>query len=345
MNRLRAVFFALLSLALFLTACQDAVPTVSILNPIPTDVPTAPPSTPGGSTNATPAASAPTPTALPPAQEAYCPNGGAITAGASEQLAAKVNGDPVPLALYQRMAQGQQAALIAQGLDPKSKQGQDALSGIQQQALGQLIDDVLVEQAAKEVNLTVSDQDVNSRIQQMVDDAGGKSKFDDYLKNTQTTLPDLCIQIRSTMFGELMLNRVSAQVPTQVEQVHVAHILLATQDDANKVLALLKAGGDFTALAKQYSKDETTRDNGGDLGWLPRGIMPPEFEAVAFQLQPGQISDVVSTPLGFHIIKVLEHADARDLSPDMLQNQKQQAFLAWLDARRNQAKIEKYVNP
>jgi foldase protein PrsA len=130
-----------------------------------------------------------------------------------------------------------------------------------------------------------------------------------------------------------------------VEQVHAAHILLASQADANQVLAALKAGKDYAALAKQYSKDEATRDNGGDLGWFPKGIMPPEFEAVAFQLQPGQISGVVSTSLGFHIIKVIEHAASRQLSPELLQNQKQQAFLAWLDAQRNKSKIENFVNP
>jgi foldase protein PrsA len=142
-----------------------------------------------------------------------------------------------------------------------------------------------------------------------------------------------------------MLKRVTAALPSKVEQVHVAQILLPTQAEANQVLAQVKAGKDFAALAKQYSKDEGSRDNGGDLGWLPKGNMPPEFEAVAFQLAPGQVSGVVSSALGFHIIKVLGHEQARELTADLLQFQKQQAFLAWLDARRNQAKIEKLINP
>ncbi len=326
---------ALCLLSLLLAACGEATPTETVLNPIV--VPTEAANT-GGTTAA--------PSGTIVATQAYCKNGGVVTVAANEPLAAKVNGDPIPLALYQRESQQQQNTLIAQdGLDPKTKQGQDELKAIQQQALGQLIDDLLVEQAAKANNISVSAQDVNNRIQQLINDAGSRDKFDNWLKTTQTTLDDLCTQIRSDLLGNALLNHVTANMPTQVEQVHAAQILLDSQATANTVLAQLKAGKDFAALAKQYSKDEITRDNGGDMGWFPKGTHPPEFDAVAFQLQPGQISDVVSTSLGFHIIKVLEHASARELDPMILQDQKKQAFLAWLAAQRNEAKIETFVNP
>ncbi len=360
MKSYRAALAALLVGIVALSACQESSPTPGpdILATVAASGPGLTPSaaSPAASTTAsgssTPAPQAPTaaapstPSNTPAAAgTAYCKNGGAVTVSAGEPLAAKVNGQPIPLALYQRQTAQEQATLVAQGLDINSANGKEALKGLQQQVLGQLIDNALVEQLAKQENVTVTDQDVNSRIQQMIDDAGGRSKFDDWLKSTSTPLDDLCIQIRSSMFGEVMLTRVTANLPTKVEQVHAAQILLATQADANTVLAQLKAGKKFADLAKQYSKDETSRDNGGELGWFPRGMWPPEFEAVAFQLQPGQTSDVVSTALGFHIIQVLGHESARELSPDQLQNQKQQAFLAWLDARRNQAQIERLINP
>lgn len=350
------VLFALLVVALALSACEQATPTATILNPLPPE-PGAAAETPIGNqeptseappengAQETPAANpAATPT-LPAAQEAYCKNGGALSVAANEPLAAKVNDQPIPLALYQRQAEQQKQALIAQGLDPNSQEGKDALKSLQQQVLGQLIDNVIVEQAAKSANLNVTDADVNNRIQQMINDAGGRPKFDDYLKNTQMTLDDLCIQIRASIFGELMLDKETANVPTKAEQVHVAQILLSSQAEAEQVEAQLKAGKDFAALAKQYSQDEATRDNGGDLGWIPRGMMPLEFENAAFALKPGEVSGIVATPLGIHIIKVLERDPAHELSPDMLQQQKQQAFIAWLDGQRNQAKIEKLVNP
>ncbi len=287
--------------------------------------------------------SAPTLAGVPQAQSGYCENGGAVTLAQGEALAARVNGQGISLAQYQRQAAQSELALVQQGVDPNSDQGKEAVKGLRAQVLGQLIDDALVEQAAQKENINVSANDVNDRVQQVMNDAGSPQKFDQYLKNNQLTVQDLCQQIRANLFGEAMMARVTQNLPDKVEQVHVAHILFAKKQDADAALAKLKSGTDFATLAKQVSQDEATRDNGGDLGWFPRDVMPPEFEQAAFALQPGQISGVVSTQLGLHIIKVLERDSARALSPELLQNQRLAAFSNWLDGLRANAKIERLV--
>ena len=106
---------------------------------------------------------------------------------------------------------------------------------------------------------------------------------------------------------------------TEPEQVRARHILIKVAADAGadakaaarkkteELLAKVKAGADFAALAKESSEDPGSVANGGDLGLFLRGHMTPAFEEAAFALQAGGVSDVVETPFGFHVIKVEEH--------------------------------------
>ncbi len=104
------------------------------------------------------------------------------------------------------------------------------------------------------------------------------------------------------------------------EQVRASHILIKApqgQDDtearkkAEAVLARIKAGEDFAKVAKEVSEDPASAKNGGDLGFFGHGQMVPEFEQAAFALQPGQTSDLVKSPFGFHIIRVVDKATAQ----------------------------------
>jgi peptidyl-prolyl cis-trans isomerase C len=92
------------------------------------------------------------------------------------------------------------------------------------------------------------------------------------------------------------------QMPTE-EEVHARHILVPTEDEAKAVLADLKKGADFAAVAKEKSKDPAAAE-GGDLGYFTKDQMVPEFSAVAFRLGKGELSDPVKSQFGWHIIKV-----------------------------------------
>jgi peptidyl-prolyl cis-trans isomerase D len=136
---------------------------------------------------------------------------------------------------------------------------------------------------------------------------------------------------------------------TNPEQVRASHILLKTEGkdeaavkaQAEKVLAEVKAGGDFAALATKYSEDEGSKTKGGDLDFFSRGRMVPEFEQVAFSLAPGSVSDLVKTQYGFHIIKVIEKKapsvrpldEVRQTITDQLKWERAQGLLNDLSAR------------
>ena len=158
-------FITLAFFILLLVACDE---TASTDTPV-SSTPAVPPVAQTLGANETPFSAEPT--SVPPvASASYCQNGGAILAKSGEALAAKVNGQPIPLSLYQRQAAQAQVALVSQGLDPKTQAGQDEIKGLQQQVLAQLIDDLIIEQAARQENVSVTDQDVSNRIQQLIND-------------------------------------------------------------------------------------------------------------------------------------------------------------------------------
>jgi hypothetical protein len=86
-------------------------------------------------------------------------------------------------------------------------------------------------------------------------------------------------------------------------KIQVSHILLKTEDEARSVLTRIRQGADFAETAKQNSIDSISAAKGGDLGEFSRGDLVPEFDQAAFRLRVGETSDVVKTPLGYHLIK------------------------------------------
>jgi len=113
------------------------------------------------------------------------------------------------------------------------------------------------------------------------------------------------------------------------EQVRASHILLKTEgkDDATvkkqaeDLLAQLKKGANFEELAKKNSQDEVSAAKGGDLDFFNKGAMVPEFDKVAFELQPGQMSDLVKSSFGYHIIKVTDKKPASTKTLDEVRAQ------------------------
>jgi len=88
-------------------------------------------------------------------------------------------------------------------------------------------------------------------------------------------------------------------------QVHASHILVKTEDEANRILKRINDGGDFIAVAKRFSSCPS-RKSGGDLGWFGKGQMVVEFEQAAFAADTGTVIGPVKSQFGFHVIKVTE---------------------------------------
>ena len=131
-------------------------------------------------------------------------------------------------------------------------------------------------------------------------------------KMMQTKIGNLSISRREV---EAYYNQIKDSLPIMLEEVEIYHIQITPKPNANikkqsyekalMVLDSLKNGADFSEMAKKYS-DHSSAKTGGDLPWVKRGTLVKEFEEAAFALEAGQISAVVESPLGFHIIKLIE---------------------------------------
>ncbi len=145
--------------------------------------------------------------------------------------------------------------------------------------------------------------------------------------------------IRKTFENQLLRSKLMEEITRDIdplaEQVWARHILVATEDEALKVLDELKAGKDFKELASTYSTDPGSKDNAGDLGWFGKGRMVPEFEEAAFALaKVGDLSQPVQSVHGWHIIQLLGKGK-NPVDSQTFQTQKMSFFEDWLKDLRD----------
>jgi len=245
-------------------------------------------------------------------------------------LAARVNGQAITLAEFEREVARAQGAATPQ------------------QILDSMIEMLLLEQAAIAAEVNVTDQEVDAIVQADIE-ANGEQAFQDWLVANDMTQQEYWAASRQ----ELLVRRAQMQIPEELpetaEHVHARHILVGTQQEAEAILAQLQAGADFATLAQTYSQDITTRDRGGDLGFFPRGLLlAPELEEAAFNLAPGQISGIIpSELLGYHIVQVLERQERpiSEQDKEMIIANQREIVRRWREQLCADANIERYINP
>ncbi|MBP6859282.1 MAG: peptidylprolyl isomerase [Candidatus Magasanikbacteria bacterium] len=164
------------------------------------------------------------------------------------------------------------------------------------QVLWRLVNNLLVEEAAKKYNVTVEDQDVENLKKEMLQNFKDESELDQELqKRYGWTLANYENKVIRPFILQSKLAQKIQSDPDMKEPLRV---------QAQQVLDQVKNGGDFAALAQQHSSDGSAQ-NGGDLGWFSKGQMVKEFEQAAFSLKKGEVyPTLVETQFGYHIIKL-----------------------------------------
>lgn len=232
--------------------------------------------------------------------------------------------------------------------------------------LDQLIEDVLVEQGAKEEGVKVSENDIQEEIAKLKKRFPSNEEFHRTIAQQGMTLEDLKKTIRKQLLvaglEKILMGRIAVSdeeirsfydknidLFIQPKKVALADILVRDEELALFIRASLEAGADFAEMAKAYSADFRTRGKGGDMGFVTVEDLEPMLEKSAFHLNAGEISEVIETDDGFHIIKVLVRVPGKETSFEMakdnirifiLKEKASDAFSLWLESRRVDTKIE-----
>jgi len=241
--------------------------------------------------------------------------------------AATVNGEIIPLAEYEAELARYKSAQAELG---KTGSDEDAARFV----LEDLVSQVLLAQGARAAGFSITDADIQSRIDALVASLGSADKLSAWQSAHGYDDASFRSSLKRAAEAALMRDKIIAEVPRTVEQVHARQILLYNDADAQSILTQLKAGAKFDDLAVTY--DPVTR---GDLGWFPQGyLLDSNLETAAFALQVGQFSEVIASQVGFHIIYIVERGP-HPLSPDALLVLQERAVTDWVTQQRAQAGI------
>jgi peptidyl-prolyl cis-trans isomerase C len=209
-------------------------------------------------------------------------------------------------------------------------------SAAEEIVLEDLISQTLLMQGAEEGGFTLTEEDLNSRIEDLIVDAGGEEEFNIWLEANDYDMNSFLRTLDRSIKAAWMRDQILMEVPDNALHVKILQMLFLDGEQANQVLRELESGRDFATIAAEI--DPISR---GDLGWVPRNfLLHKEIEDIAFSLQPGENSQVIQTSVGYHIIKVLEIEQDRHLNPTARLIWQELALRDWVSLRREASNIE-----
>jgi len=239
--------------------------------------------------------------------------------------------------LYSELNQFAYQMAIQMGIDPRKDT--EKFNELRKTALSNLVDQKVLLTKAEEDSVVIDDRQVDQvledRLTTITQQLGSEEKVEEYFgqpmrKIRRTLRKDisealLVRTLQQQKFREIKVSRREVEefyktmkdsLPTVKASVELSHILFniqpsqesikAARAKIESILKRIRDGEDFAELAKQYSEDPGSRKRGGELGFIERGDFVREFEEAAFALQPGEISDIVQTQFGFHIIQLID---------------------------------------
>jgi peptidyl-prolyl cis-trans isomerase C len=258
----------------------------------------------------------PTATAIPPTPT-------------SLPMAIRVNGEGILISDYEEEGKRFEAARQTLG---KTITPEESKTRVQEDLIGF----ELLSQAAKKSGYTVSQADIDAYLAKLTQLLGGADGMNTWLQANSYTAESFRRSLVRSLAAAWQRDQILKSMPGTAEQVHARQIFFSREESANNYRQKVDNGSDFAALANEA--DPITH---GDLGWFPKGyLLQPEVEEAAFKLQPGEVSQVIKSSIGYHLIQVIEKDPAHQLSPDAKTVKESQTIADWVKQAKSEAKIE-----
>lgn len=249
-----------------------------------------------------------------------------------QPLAATVNGEGILLEDYEAELQRLQDAQTETGVQLTAEEQN-------QMVLDELIARSLLAQAAARNGFVIDDAALQEEMDKLASDAGGSEALTTWMNDNHYNDESLRRSVRLSNMAAWQRDQITTTVPQNAEQIHARQILVQDRQEAESILRQIQQGVSFDDLATAY--DPLT---GGELGWFPRGyLFLPEVEEAAFNLQPGETSQIIESSYGFHMIQVIERDPQHPLTEDAWQTLAHQAVQSWVLEQRQSADIQLFI--
>lgn len=198
-----------------------------------------------------------------------------------------------------------------------------------------IINEEVDRQGALQLGISVSEEetDANIRVEARIPESADTGAFAEAYRNLVKSSGLHPNEYREVIAAQLLEQKLRQhfrdQIPVTAEQARLRVIRLATQEDADAALIRLQQGEDFAALAAELSADTTTKNSGGEMGWIPRGALEPQVEEAVFALETGQLSEPLPQDSTYYIYQVLEKATDAEITTDQRGDIEDQTFGSW----------------
>jgi parvulin-like peptidyl-prolyl isomerase len=198
---------------------------------------------------------------------------------------------------------------------------------------------LLLQQAAISNGFSISEEELNRRIADLIIDVGGEDTFNNWMSNNYFTQEQFQAALEREIAISFQKQIILDEIPEEIEQAEIYQILVYDEGTAKQIGQALAEGSDFFWLAEQYHPATL-----GYIGWNPQGAMlPKEVEDIVFSMEIGTYSDIVQTDYGYHIL-FLNSREIHKLSPENLRVLQENKLSSWMENQKQTAAIELFTD-